>query len=216
MKIIGISGVSRCGKDTFANILTDLMVKDGKKVRTESFAATLREELDPILKYNFNLNVYSQNSAQKAVFRDLMVAWAKIRRFQTNGQYFVDKLVERINKYRYEDNYDYILIPDLRFGEYFVPEMGSGDEIGFIKENDGIVVHISLFSRNLNENRWPEKLQVSDVFVEPANYAEKFNDPIVKDNADFKVDWPKINNSDYNVLKDKLIGYVNEVYEKIK
>jgi len=211
MKIIGISGVSRSGKDTFANILTDLMAKDGKKVKLESFALSLREELDAVLKNNFNLNVYSQNSAQKSIFRDLMVAWAKIRRFQTNGQYFVDKLAERINKYKYQDNYDYLLIPDLRFGEFFVPEVGSGDEIGFIKENNGIIVHISQFLMG-----HVDYLDAKGrMYIEPANKTEEFNDPIVKEYADFTIEWPNINDSNYNVLKDKLISYVSEVYEKI-
>ena len=90
------------------------------------------------------------------------------------------------------------IITDIRFNEY------DKDESYWIKnEINGVLVHISRFN-NINGKR---------VFIPPANEAERENDPKVKAESDFILNWPT---EHYNNLKifncKKLLNWIKNIY----
>jgi hypothetical protein len=192
MKYLFVGGVARSGKNTFCNIFQSLLEKDGKTCIQESFAKPLRAEMFEVVQQMFGLDVYTQNENEKNIIRPLMVDWAAIRRQKTNGNYFADKLKERLDLI--SDSFDYCLINDFRFGEYYTPETNN-DELGLAKKLNGTIIHIKQYS--LYEGRRN--------YIKPPNCAEKKNDPIINKHADHHVVWPKTDNQK---LLEQYVGYV--------
>lgn len=194
-KLIGISGLSRSGKNSFANLL-ELKLKDKFKVKQLSLAYFLRVELQDILRDNFSLDVWSQKTEEKNLFRNILVYWAEIRRKQSNGTYFWKKLENQAKQLN--ALYDVFIINDVRFKEY--PE----DEVDFIKKN-GVLVHIKKYHISSPDSE--------RVYFSPPNEKEALNDPILQKNADWLIEWPEINSNDLEFQNKELGGYVDRFLE---
>lgn len=194
--LIGISGVATAGKNLFSTLLIQRLRERYPQYlcREFSLAFQLRKELDPILRKNFKLDAWSQDSNEKIKYRDLFTVWADMRRKETNGAYFYEHLWKKIEKY--EKPFNINIVTDVRFKEY------EYDEADFFKEK-GVLVHISKYENNKNKRS----------FVKPANRFESFNDPRVKKIADYKIAWPNINKSFYQpdlmVFVDKFIDFLD-------
>jgi len=164
--LIGISGVARSGKDTFGRFLVEKL--EGRTMLI-ALAKKLKDETQPIIQSNFGLNVWTNESAEKEVFRDFLVAWGKMRRKQTNGRYFIDHAQSVMDKVK--DCYENFAITDIRYAEY------EEDELPWIEKN-GILVHV--------------RKQLADgSFQLPANLAEAENDSILQQRAAYRIVWPE-------------------------
>ena len=196
MKLIAISAFARAGKDTLGKLLKDLLEKDGKRVIIESFAKPLRAEMYETINNVFNLDVYTQDSREKEIIRPLMVDWAAIRRNKSNGNYFADKLQERLNLIK--DDYDYCIVTDFRFAEYWAPE-NNNDELGLVKRNNGFIIHIKQYSIYEGHR----------VYLKAPNSTEKKNDPLIQKHANYHLSWPKTDN------QRLLEQYALDVYKQV-
>lgn len=166
---IGISGVARSGKDSFANLLENLIkLNYDNCIFKSSLALPLKRDCKDFIKDKLELDVFSQKTEDKSVFRDLLVWYATVKRKQSMGKYWTDKFDERSKKYSPE----ICIVCDLRYSEY------EEDEIFWLKnKHNGILIHI-------------ERTDLFGVVVPPANNDEKRNDPKIKAAADYKLTWP--------------------------
>jgi len=192
MKIIAVSGVARAGKDTIANGLAKVIgeMNPSIKVFRASFADQLKHEISPFLIEKFNIDPFQADGKEKELIRPLLVAYGCAKRNQTQGRYWLENVEQRI----IAENPDITIISDLRFAEE------KADELQWLKEKNGKLIHVSRFHLNNGKKD----------FVKPANNDEKRNDPILKKEADFLISWQ--DSKDEHELKNMTQEYCEQFY----
>lgn len=187
-KIIGISGVARSGKDTLAKLLASELESLGYSSQLIALASPLKEDLDDFCWSNFGISSFTQNSEEKLVIRDMLVAFGNGKRRLTQGKYFTnlaDSVIE-------ESEAEVCIVTDIRFDEY------EEDELFWIKEkHQGKLVHVSRFDfAIIDETEDGEVVGFNErTFIQPANQTEAENDPRMKDAADYSFNWPTFDES---------------------
>lgn len=178
--VIGLSGVGRSGKDTFASILEIKLQQAGYSVKKVSFAGPLKKDCEEFVRKHLNMDVFTQNTHDKTLIRPLLVWYGDAQRKRTNGKYWTDLASKEIEN----SNYDYYIVTDVRYDHYPV------DELQWLKDVwKGKLCHISKYT--MFGNPFQPNNRVC-FFVEPANEHEAVNDPKIKKAADFVVEWPDI------------------------
>lgn len=192
MKVIAISGVARAGKDTIANGLAAVLqdMNPSLKILRASFADSLKQEIAPFLIEKFDLDPFYVDGKDKELIRPLLVAYGQAKRMQTKGRYWVDNVERKIAA----ENPDITIISDLRFAEQ------EADELFWLKEKKGKLIHVSRFHLNNNKKE----------FVKPVNSDEKRNDPLLKKAADFQISWQ--DSKDEKELRDMTREYCEKFY----
>lgn len=185
MKVIGIAGYARCGKDTFVGIAKNILAANKYRPMRVAFADKLKEETEAMLKANnFKCTVYTEDGEAKKLIRPLLVWWGCQRRYDTSatgGLYWVDRvdqqlreLVNDMMKNRDHPARVVALVSDVRFV----------NEAKWVHDQwGGRVIHLKRYAMEWGDN---SKVKVYD----PApNEEEKKNDPLVQEIADFRVEW---------------------------
>lgn len=201
MIIIGCSGVARSGKDLFCSILKkQIFEKYGLTVTQMALANELKKDCEDFIKTKLGFDVWTDNTAEKNIFRPILVEYGFIKRTQTNGRYWVEKLTNSIK----ESTADIVLVSDIRYAHYDV------DEVQWLKnEMGGILVHISKFQWMVEKST---DVNQKKVFTPPPNEQERINDPKVHAMADYKFEWEdRVHDGVSDLLHDK---YLNDVVEK--
>jgi hypothetical protein len=179
---VGISGVARSGKDSFANILLEILKEKKFNAIKSSLAEPLKHDCKDFIASKLDLDVWTDKTEEKAIFREMLVWYGKVKRQQSEGKYWTDLLTKRIEI----QSPDICIVPDVRYLQY--PE----DEVFWLKEKmKGILIHI-------------ERKDINGDIVPPANMDESINDKLVKDNADYSVTWP-------TYAPEELSGLANDV-----
>lgn len=214
-KVIGISGVARAGKDTFASILINELNALGKTVDKFAFADALKQDCDSFCKEKLGISAFTQKTEEKLLIRPLLVWYGDAKRKQTNGRYWVDIIDKQVRA----SNADFCIVTDVRYD--FYPK----DEINWVKgECDGVVVHVSRYSwdglwevadnkiRTMPHTILPDSKFRHKVFVQPANDHERENDPKVKAKADRVVEWENVEGLTVEELTraPSLVAHVDE------
>lgn len=181
MKIIGISGIARSGKDTMALTLKSEIENffPNKRVEIFSLASTLKNEMREFILQNFDTDILYADGQTKENFRPLMVGYGHAKRMTTQGMYFIkcfEKAAANIKA-------DYYIIPDIRYADF------EFDEVDWLKKNQGLLVHIRKHSLDEKGKK---------VYKKAPNEDEKRNDPRLKSLSDFKIDW--VHFEDSNLL----------------
>lgn len=166
MMLIGVSGVARVGKDSLYKFAKEYFENKGLSCERFAFADELKRELAPFVREYYDLDVFSDITEEKNVFRDILVAHGRIQRLRTNGAYWVDKVFKSIEK----SGADVKFINDCRY----LNECEKIHSVG------GKVIHLTRY-----ENQWVDY----KVSFEPANDEERINDPKVKAAADYRFEW---------------------------
>ena len=201
-KYIGVTGLARTGKNLFCDIATkQLREKYNLRARTYAIAYELKKDCAVFVSDKLGLDVFTENTADKTIFRDLLVWYGATKRKQSRGTYWTNLLEKRIkNELEVEhcllgEPLDVVLVSDIRFAEY------ENDEVQWIKQHlNGKLVHISKFNYSS-----PDKNQ--KVYVTPPNVSEEKNDPLVKSSADCFIDWSEVGHGDLlnnSYLNDKV------------
>jgi hypothetical protein len=186
---IGVSGVARAGKDSFCNYLFDLIKNDGFNAKRLALAEPLKNDCKQFIHDKLGLNVWTDNSEEKAIFRELLVWYGKVKRQQTQGKYWTSLLEETAQQLKPE----VCIISDIRYQQY------EEDEVNWLKiKKKGILIHV-------------ERTDIEGKVVPPANMDETINDSIVKENADYKLSWPTVGAEDLYILD----RYVKTVYNSV-
>lgn len=204
MKVIGIAGYARAGKDTFVAIAKNILKKNGYSAERKAFADKLKDEVQSMLDaYKFKYDIRSENPDDKAKNRPLLVWWGCARRYLCpDGMYWVDTLDKELEDIfaGYMQNSQstervVILVSDVRFP----------NESAWV-HNDwkGWVVHLRRYkmmpyidtlsgdTRDIYERSGfgdEAEQKPTQVFDPAPNEEEAKQDPLVRAQADYLLDW---------------------------
>lgn len=186
--LAAISGVARCGKDSFAALLVEHLTLLGQPVATWAFADCLKRELEADIWAKYGISVWTQDSAEKAIIRDDLVAHGKKRRNESNGRHWVDQIDASVRAGLAAGVHQ--IIKDCRFAT------NNTDEAAWVHSLGGKVIHLT-------------RLLADGQTIQPAaNLEESRNDPLVFEAADIRLTWPTL-------PLDKLRPYVQDVWTQL-
>ena len=195
-KIIGVSGLARVGKNLFCDIAIQELNKRGYSAKQYALAYFLKNDCDQFVKEKLNLNVFSENTEDKNIFREFLVWYGGVKRKQTQGRYWTTLLYKEIEK----DPSDIVFVSDIRYVQY------PKDEVHWVqKELGGKLVHISKYTVLADDTR---------KYTEPPNDHERVNDPLIKGLADYTVEWSDVSSTSNNAINLKECDYLKEVVNK--
>ena len=86
IKLIGVGGYARAGKDMFVKIASKILSDNGYKTKKFAFADELKHDLDPWLCEKYGISAWTTNDAEKALIRPILVAHGCAKRNQTQGK----------------------------------------------------------------------------------------------------------------------------------
>jgi hypothetical protein len=191
--VIGLTGVARCGKDTFYSILKKYLKEKNIQSNRIALADALKKELEDFVEKKFKINLNTCEGSEKELIRPLMVAYGKCRRVQTEGKYWTSLIDQEIKNLKEKNIVP--IVTDVRYIEY------KDDEYSWIKNHDGILIHLS---RKLNDGS----------LVPPANIEEKSNDNKLKAVADYCISWETC--QDTNVLYELMQKNLKNIYDRLR
>ena len=182
-KIVGITGKMNSGKDTCFTLLSQRI--NCKRV---ALADSLRRELNPFITDKFGIDLFQCDRTEKDLVRPLLVEYARIKRGQTNGKYFIDK----VNNY-VKSVSCIVVVTDIRYIE----------EVNWIKNDlNGILVHVSKY----------KEIDGKRIFSESPIQDERDNDPKMRAAADYLIEWPEVDDvSELGPYADKLLAFLEEL-----
>lgn len=133
LKVFGISGVARCGKDTFA----DFLIKQYPRIFVKrSMAYEVKKDLDPFLKEKLGISAFTENPAEKEIIRPMLITWGTDVMRKLDKNHWVKKINKKIIE---NSNLGLItIVPDIRFL----------NESDWVKRHNGILVHIKQEGKN--------------------------------------------------------------------
>lgn len=214
-KYIGISGVARAGKNLFCDISKNILAeKYNLKCSSYSLAFYLKQDCEQFVKEKLGLNVFSEKTEDKAIFRELLVWYGDVKRKQSNGRYWTEKLQSDLEK----DDSDVTFITDIRYNHY------TQDEVYWIQNIlKGTLIHVSKYTYGFPSDgrriRPDFANSTAKIYTEPANLHESTNDPKVKAKADVRFEWQHlaVEGQSYNeiVRNPQLVKEVSQVYENL-
>jgi hypothetical protein len=190
MKVIGISGFARCGKDTFVGIASDILRANGYLPMRVAFADKLKDEVEAMLKINkYKATVKTDDTVLKSMIRPLMVWWGCQRRYESDmGMYWVNEVDNQLNDIcidylangKSHDNV-VILVSDVRFA----------NEAKWVHEKwDGEIIHLRRWRTEWKKCGQDGSDECAVKVYDPApNEEEAKQDPLVEAVSDVKVEW---------------------------
>lgn len=187
-KYIGVSGVARSGKNLFCDIAIKQLVDKKIKANQYALAYYLKKDCEDFIRSKLGLNVFTEKTEEKSIFREMLVWYGGVKRKQTEGTYWTSMLQKDIEN----DDSEVIFISDIRYDQY------PNDEVYWIKEVlKGKLLHVSKYSYN----DFDEK-----IFTQPPNDHEKINDPLVKLKSDYRLEWKQSDITDVPLLKNEYLN----------
>jgi len=179
MKLIGVSGLARSGKDLFTTVAQDILKERGLKTERYALAYELKNDLKQLIHKKTGIDVFTENTEEKTIIRPLLVAYGDVMRKISEGKYWTQKMEQRIGK----SKADVVFITDIRY-DFYVE-----DECSWLQYKQcGKLVHITRFKYDTSSKR---KKKIYDV---PPNEHEAINNPKVKDRADYSFEWEDYSN----------------------
>lgn len=191
-KNIGIAGVAGCGKNTLSEIIINLLNRLGLPHVELSLANNLKKELRSPSSQLYGIDSLVCNRKEKAVIRPFLVAHGVIRRSSSNGRHWIELLNKELDPKKIN------IITDIRFNEY------EKDEVFWLrKEINGVLIHITRY----------EEDEFGRVSIPPANEEERRNDPLLKKDADFVLEWKSEKQDIKKIISaEKLLQWLEKLY----
>lgn len=171
IKLIGVGGFARSGKDLFVKIASKILKEQGYSSKKLAFADALKNDLDSWLLEKYGISAWTVNDDEKKLIRPLMVAHGCCKRTQTNGKYWVEKIdLQIINLINQCDDKTVFFVSDVRFE----------NEAEWIHSWGGWVVHLKKYDCIKDFMSFPEY-----VYSPAPNEEEEKNDPLLQKKCDF-------------------------------
>lgn len=190
MNVIGICGVARSGKDTFSNIAKDILIKNGYKVKQYSFAGALKNEVGPFLNKMCGIDVWTNDSEIKADIRDFLVWYGTTFWRKRDPNRWIRNV--DMNLKSDGNKVDIALVSDVRY-----PNEGE-----WVHSWNGYLVHISSYKLDFNLSPVNDGRTHTKYYITAPNFQETTNDPLVKNQSDYKLEWPFKNLDGTNIVDD--------------
>ena len=194
MIFLGVSGVAGSGKDLFFKKLKKELSRINIRAERLAIADALKAEVNSITIPEYGVDALSCTREEKETIRDLLVEYGTSKRKQTSGRHWIDKLGETISKLEVTQP-TMICITDVRYSEY------DKDELYWVKEElGGKLVHVSQYAYGFGGAK---------EFRKPANSEEERQDPLLKKQADYNLEW-EFKNGTKKEMREYTSGKVRE------
>ena len=198
--IIGLGGIARSGKDFF---FTNLQKTTKRNAIRFAIADELKKELFSLIKNTYNVDIFNCSAEDKEKIRPMLVSHGKIRRDESNGRHWINKISEKV-KDAAKDKNNIVVITDIRHDEF------ENDEVNWLKkELNGFFVHISKYTEDKGVK----------VFGLPPNEEEAINNPKLIEKADYLIQWPdRLGEEQAKKYCNEVLIYIrlSEIYDSIK
>lgn len=210
MKVIGISGLSRCGKDLFTTVAQSILENDYNiKTDRHALAFELKKDLDDLISLKTGIDVFTNDTKEKNIIRPLLVSYGDMMRKISEGKYWTNKVNDRIK----ESDVDVFFVTDIRY--HFYPE----DEVTWLKKKLlGNLIHVTRYKMDsAPSKRYVTTSKPLKIYDNPPNDHEMLNNPKLKKSADYSFEWEDMSDR-YNSV-DELVNsdYIREkVIESLK
>lgn len=202
MFVVGVSGVARSGKNLFCDLIIEELANQGYTAKQFALANALKRDCENFLKNQCDLDVYTDNTHQKTLFREFLVWYGDLRRKQTNGRHWIETMNDTISQY----TGDVALISDVRYAHY------ANDELTWVThEHEGLLIHLRRYEKSSSAVIEADGTIKFD-YVKPPNEHERINDPKLREGAHFQLDWPTVENPFDNL---EIRAMVNDVTTEI-
>jgi len=172
-KVIAVLGYDKCGKDTTAYIIKNILQAKQKSVTIVRFADVLKKIASDIL--NISPVILEKMKDDKKMIcigteyieaRDFIIRVASTLRKHLGNKIFVNPLLEYIK----DNDYEYFIIPDLRF-------IAEDNVLSLLRTNGGIDKYIKIWlDSNLNTCGKNRKIYDLDVLEPSCNIVIKNRD----------------------------------------
>lgn len=176
MKVLGCSGIARSGKDTFCAIAKNILSKNGIVAKQYSFAAALKKEIEPFLRDVCKCDVWTTDTEIKTDIRDFLVWYGTTWWRKRDPKRWIRNVDLDLKK----DRPEIALVSDVRYP----------NEAEWVHSLNGYLVHISAYRINSVQDSYNMK-SVFPIkqYMEPPNEQERLNDPLVKGQSDYCLEW---------------------------
>jgi len=181
MKLIGICGLARCGKDSFYNLSKPFFDAIDKKHKRYAFADSLKQESNELLTKYVGISAFTEKQAEKEIIRPFLVTYGTHIRRKLNPNCWVDKIREDVSKDLNRNIY--VFVTDVRFE----------NEMDWVHEMGGETVHITR-SGNIAPNE--EELK---------------NDPILKNKSRHNIYWNDFEKEDAGEILKKVNSVLESI-----
>jgi len=181
MKIIGISGMARSGKDLFTTVAQKILSDKGFRTERYALAYELKNDLKELIKDKTSINVFTEDTKEKNIIRPLLVAYGDVMRKISEGKYWTSKVETRLST----SNADVVFITDIRYDIY------TEDECNWLQRKmNGKLIHLIKYSMSPA----PSKRRISTakpvkIYEAAPNEHELFNSPKLKAKSDYSFEW---------------------------
>lgn len=181
MKIIGVSGFARSGKDLFTTVAQEILSEHGIKSEKYALAYELKSDLKDLIKEKVGIDVFTENTSEKNIIRPLLVAYGDVMRKTSEGKYWTQKVENRISNTKS----DIVFITDIRYDHY--PE----DECTWLQNKmSGKLVHITKYKLGpIPSGKRFSKNKITKIYDSAPNEHELLNNPKVLKRADVAIEW---------------------------
>ena len=169
--IIGICGNARCGKDTMADLIQEVLADINVKSKKINLADSLKDELRDFVDKTLGIDVYTDNSEEKTIIRPLLVTWGTHVRRKLDNNVWIKQAAEKMT-----EQCVYI-VPDIRFP----------NELEWLRQHKSYCIFI-------------DRIDNGEI-VPPANPEEAANNPVLKANSDFQLTWQTVGAENKKTLK---------------
>jgi len=164
IKLLGIAGFSRSGKDTFFGCLKEI----NPAFIRGSFADKVKEHTRVVIKTAHDIDIFECTPEQKEFCRPILINYAVLMRQESNGKFWIDELEKNVKPYL-EEGKRIVAITDVRYK----------NETEWVQSLGGKVVHLKKYITNNG----------SKMYQNAPNNEEKENDPQVEAIADLHFEW---------------------------
>ena len=133
VKVIGLCGVAQSGKDTFCKHAIKLFKEQDVQCERISFADALKADVDPFLKAKVGISAFTNDSEEKSLIRDFLVAYGTKLMRKIDDRCWIDKVSNKvqdnitndiitiITDIRYPNEIEWVHISRIQDGEHIPP-----------------------------------------------------------------------------------------------
>lgn len=159
--IIGLTGLARCGKDTFCKYARQHLKSINYESHRLAFADELKKDVDAFLIEKLGISAFTEITEEKEIIRPMLTTWGTDIIRKKDDLHWVKKVEKVIDENKKKNEVS--IVTDIRFP----------NEIEYIHKIGGKVVHLTMTGNK------------------PANEYEKENDPLLQGVSDCFVVWKK-------------------------
>jgi hypothetical protein len=174
MKIIGITGLARSGKDSFYDLSKPIIESFNQKHTRYAFADALKEESNELLSKYAGISAFTEKNSEKKIIRPFLVTYGTHVRRKLDPNCWINKVQRKIEQDTNKDSW--VFVTDVRYE----------NEIEWIKKLNGKTIHVT---REGN--------------IAP-NQEEIDNNPILREKSDWQISWKDFELEDMKLIKQTI------------